>query len=248
MTGSDVEHRRSHAEIHLRDRWRVRLAETLGGGDRFPVVSWASSGFTASSSPPVYEAIATVEVAASGAPPRPRPGRQRHRRGEATAGSPRKNTRTRRSRSSGPSGRGSERSRRSASRTTRVSPTRKDPVGVLRAMIRAVPRRETGLIEISMRSGRPRRCRPLRQHLRRPFVARNLQRAKRQRRPKRYDAITSHDGSARRERLTEAEDKRFERPETDRELQPGDAARDHASAPLEAQRGAERDSSWRSAA
>ena len=54
----------------------------------------------------------------------------------------------------------------------------KDPVGVLRNMIRVIPRRETGLIEISMRSGDPTDAARCVNAIGDTFVARNLQNAK----------------------------------------------------------------------
>ena len=54
----------------------------------------------------------------------------------------------------------------------------RDPVGVLQAMIRVVPRRETGLIEISMRGRNPDDAARCVNAIADIFVARNLQRAK----------------------------------------------------------------------
>jgi capsular exopolysaccharide synthesis family protein len=84
----------------------------------------------------------------------------------------------------------------------------KDPVGVLRDMIRAVPRRETGLIEISMRSNDPDEAARYVNAIADLFVDRNLQRAK-DNAAQALQSITSLMDPLK-GRLTEVEGKRFD--------------------------------------
>jgi capsular exopolysaccharide synthesis family protein len=204
MTGSDV-NTGGPREIHLRDRWRSMWHRRWAVVTVFLLVVCVV-GLYSFLSPPVYEAIATVEV---------QPQARRLAPGQDVSGI-----------GAGGYGWFAEekyqntqveviRSRAVATRAFEALGLKndprfanaKDPVGVLRGMIRAVPRRETGLIEISMRSGDPddaARCVNTFADL---FVARNLQRAK-DNAKQAYDAITAMMDPLR-GRLTEAEDKRF---------------------------------------
>ncbi len=84
----------------------------------------------------------------------------------------------------------------------------KDPVGRLRDMVRAIPRRETGLIEISMRGGNADEAARCVNAIADLFVARNLQRAQ-DNATQALKSITSLMDPLR-GRLTEVEAKRFD--------------------------------------
>ncbi len=86
--------------------------------------------------------------------------------------------------------------------------TVKDPVGVLRGMIRVIPRRETGLIEISFRSRNPDDAARCVNAFADTFVQRNLDRAQ-DNAKQAFDAITSMMNPLQKH-LGEVEAKRFE--------------------------------------
>lgn len=100
----------------------------------------------------------------------------------------------------------------------------KDPVGVLRAMIRVVPRRETGLIEVSMRGTNPDEAARCVNAVADTFVDRNLQRAK-DNAEQAFQSITSLMDPLK-SRLTKVEATRFDvlketesySPETEQEI------------------------------
>jgi capsular exopolysaccharide synthesis family protein len=84
----------------------------------------------------------------------------------------------------------------------------KDPVAVLRSMIEVVPRRETGLIEISVRSGDPEEAARIVNAFAEIFVARNMQLAQ-DNAEQALDAIRAQLVPLR-DRLNEVEGKRFD--------------------------------------
>jgi capsular exopolysaccharide synthesis family protein len=196
----------SRREIHLREHWRVVWQRRWAVMSVFLLVlgGVALYSFLA---PPVYEATATVEV---------QPQARRYTPGQDVSGigagsygwfaeEKYQNTQVEIIRSRSVAEKAFETlGLKNDPRFSKV----KDPVGVLRGMIRVVPRRETGLIEISVRSGNPDDAARCVNAFAEIFVARNLQRAQ--------DNVAQALASIRAQmdplkgRLTEAEDKRFD--------------------------------------
>jgi capsular exopolysaccharide synthesis family protein len=163
-------------EIHLRDHWRVVWQRRWAVATVFVTVLGVVALYSFLT-PPIYEATATVEV---------QPQARRYTPGQDVSGI-----------GAGGYGWFAEekyqntqveiiRSRSIATKAFEMLGLKndprfanaKDPVGALRSMIRAVPRRETGLIEISMRSGNPDDAARCVNAFATLFVQRNLQRAK----------------------------------------------------------------------
>ena len=84
----------------------------------------------------------------------------------------------------------------------------KDPVGVFRGMIRVLPRRETGLIEVSMRSRQPEEAARWVNVVAEVYVSRNLEKAK-ENAAQALESITSQLDPLKK-RLEGVEEKRFE--------------------------------------
>jgi capsular exopolysaccharide synthesis family protein len=193
-------------ELHLRDHWRVisQRRWAVISVFMFVVAIAALYSFLAA---PVYEATATVEVQPQAR--RLSPGQDVSGIGAAGYGwfaeEKYQNTQVE-----------IVRSRAVAEKAFETLGLRddprfvhaKDPVGVFRAMIRVVPRRETGLIEVSMRSRQPEEAARWVNVVADIYIARNLERAK-ENAAQALQAITSLMEPLR-GRLTDAEAKRFE--------------------------------------
>src|SRR5262245_47736783 len=205
MTGNEVTNVGGPREIHLRDRWRSMWQRRWAVLTVFLLVVSAVALYSFLT-PPIYEATATVEVQPQAR--RLAPGQDVSGIGAGGYGwfaeEKYQNTQVEIIRSRAVAARAFE--MLGLKNDPRFA-TAKDPVGVLRGMIRAVPRRETGLIEISMRSGDPEDADGWVNAIADLFVARNLQRAK-DNAKQAFESITSMMDPLR-GRLTEAEDKRF---------------------------------------
>ena len=209
-------------EIHLREHWRVVWQRRWSVAAVFLFVV-SVVGVYSFLAPPVYEATATVEVQPQAR--RLAPGQDVSGIGAGSYGwfaeEKYQNTQVEiiRSRSV------AERAfvRLGLKDDPRFA-TAKDPVGALRGKIRVVPRRETGLIEVSMRSGDPNDAARCVNAVADIFVERNLQRAK-DNAAQALQAITSLMDPLK-GRLTEVEAKRFDvlretesyNPETQQEI------------------------------
>jgi capsular exopolysaccharide synthesis family protein len=193
-------------EIHLREHWRTVWQRRWAVAIVFLMVV-GSVGLYSFMSPPVYEATATVEV---------QPQARRFAPGQDVSGigansygwfaeEKYQNTQVEIIRSRSVSERAFE--RLGLARDPRFAGA-KDPVGALRSMIRVIPRRETGLIEISVRSGNPDDAARCVNAFADIFVERNLQRAK-DNAKQALDSVTSLMDPLRGQ-LTKVEEKRFD--------------------------------------
>jgi capsular exopolysaccharide synthesis family protein len=192
--------------IHLREHWRVVWQRRWAVATVFLMVVGAV-GLYSFLAPPIYEATATVEVQPQAR--RVAPGQDVSGIGAGSYGwfaeEKYQNTQVE-----------IIRSRSVAERAFDTLGLKndprfvnaKDPVGALRSMIRVVPRRETGLIEISMRSGNADEAARCVNAFADIFVDRNLQRAKDNAAQALQAIKTLMDPL--KERLTEANDKRFD--------------------------------------
>jgi polysaccharide biosynthesis transport protein len=193
-------------EIHLRDHWRV-LSQRRWAAIAvflFVVATVALYSFVAS---PVYEATATVEVQPQAR--RLAPGQDVSGIGAAGYGwfaeEKYQNTQVEIVRSRAVAERAFQ--TLGLKNDPRFAKAR-DPIGVFRGMIRVVPRRETGLIEISMRSGSSDEAARWVNAVADIYVARNLERAK-DNAAQALEAIASLMEPLK-GRLTEVEAKRFD--------------------------------------
>ncbi len=176
MTANADATRTGGREIHLREHWRVVWQRRWAVTGVFLLVVGVV-GLYSMLAPPVYEATATVEV---------QPQARRFSPGQDVSGigagnygwfaeEKYQNTQVEIIRSRSVAERAFERlGLKDDPRFVKA----KDPVGVLRSMIRVVPRRETGLIEISVKSGNPDDAARCVNAFAEIFVDRNLQRAK----------------------------------------------------------------------
>ena len=176
MTGNVDATTGGSREIHLREHWRVIWQRRWAVATIFLLVVGAVAlySFTV---PPVYEATATVEVQPQAR--RVAPGQDVSGIGAGSYGwfaeEKYQNTQVEIIRSRSVAGPAFERlGLKDDPRFAKA----KDPVSALRAMIRVVPRRETGLIEISARNGNPDDAARWVNAFATIFVERNLQRAK----------------------------------------------------------------------
>jgi capsular exopolysaccharide synthesis family protein len=163
-------------EIHLREHWRVVWQRRWAVATVFLFVL-GSVGLYSFLAPPIYEAVATVEVQPQAR--RMGPGQDVSGIGAGSYGwfaeEKYQNTQVEIIRSRAVAEKAFETlGLRSDVRFAKA----KDPIGVLRGMFRVVPRRETGLIEISMRSSNPDDAARCVNAVADIFVQRNLQRAK----------------------------------------------------------------------
>lgn len=209
-------------EIHLREHWRVVWQRRWSVAAVFLLVVCVV-GLYSYLAPPVYEATATVEVQPQAR--RLAPGQDVSGIGAGSYGwfaeEKYQNTQVEIIRSRSVAEKAFERlGLKDDPRFAKA----KDPIGALRARIRAVPRRETGLIEVSMRSGDPNDAARCVNAVVDIFVARNLQRAK-DNSAQALEAITSLMDPLK-GRLTDVEAKRFDvlretesyNPETQQEI------------------------------
>ena len=193
-------------EIHLREYWRVVWQRRWAVATIFLLVVGAVALYSFMASP-VYEATATVEVQPQAR--RVAPGQDVSGIGAGSYGwfaeEKYQNTQVEIIRSRSVAGPAFEAlGLKDDPRFAKA----KDPVSVLRSMIRVVPRRETGLIEISVRSGNPDDAARWVNAFATIFVARNLQRAK-DNAAQALQAITDLMKPLK-NRLTEVEEKRFD--------------------------------------
>ena len=163
-------------EIHLREHWRVVWQRRWAVATVFLLVV-GCVGLYSFLATPIYEAVATVEVQPQAR--RLAPGQDVSGIGAGSYGwfaeEKYQNTQVEVIRSRAVAQRVFETlGLKSDARFVSA----KDPVGVLRAMVRVVPRRETGLIEISMRGTNPDDAARCVNAIADTFVDRNLQRAK----------------------------------------------------------------------
>ena len=193
-------------EIHLRDHWRVVWTRRWIVVSVFLMVVGVVALYSFLA-PPIYEATATVEV---------QPQARRYSPGQDVSGigagnygwfaeEKYQNTQVEIIRSRAVAEKVFD--RLGLKDDTRFAGT-KDPVGTLRSMIHVVPRRETGLIEISIRSGNPDDAARCVNAFAETYVARNLQRAK-DNAAEALQSITSLMDPLK-GRLTEVESKRFD--------------------------------------
>jgi capsular exopolysaccharide synthesis family protein len=193
-------------EIHLREHWRVVWQRRWVVATVFLLVV-GSVGLYSFLAPPVYEAIATIEVQPQAR--RLAPGQDVSGIGAGSYGwlaeEKYQNTQVEIIRSRAVAERAFETlGLKNDPRFVQA----KDPIGVLRSMIRVVPRRETGLIEVSMRGRNPDDAARCVNVISDTFVGRNLQSAK-DNASQALQSITSMMIPLR-GRLTDVEEKRFD--------------------------------------
>lgn len=222
MTGTVDTSVRGTREIHLREHWRVVWQRRWAVATVFMMVVGVV-GLYSFLAPPVYEATATVEVQPQAR--RFAPGQDVSGIGAGSYGwfaeEKYQNTQVEIIRSRSVAEKAFE--RLGLKNDPRFAEA-KDPIGALRGMIRAIPRRETGLIEISVRSVDPDDAARCVNAFAEIFVARNLERAK-DNAKQAFASITSLMAPLK-EDLTKAEDMRFEvlkdtqsyNPETQQEI------------------------------
>jgi len=206
MTGTVDATTGAAREIHLREHWRVVWQRRWAVATIFLLVVGAVALYSFMA-PPVYEATATVEVQPQAR--RVAPGQDVSGIGAGSYGwfaeEKYQNTQVEIIRSRSVAGPAFEAlGLKDDPRFAKA----KDPVSLLRSMIRVVPRRETGLIEISVRSGNPDDAARWVNAFATIFVARNLQRAK----DNAAQALQSITDLMKplKDRLTDVEEKRFD--------------------------------------
>ena len=206
MTGTVDATKGGAREIHLREHWRVIWQRRWAVATVFLLVVGSVALYTFMA-PPVYEAVATVEVQPQAR--RVAPGQDVTGIGAGSYGwfaeEKYQNTQVEIIRSRSVAGPAFE--ALGLKDDPRFAKS-KDPVNALRSMIRVVPRRETGLIEISVRSSNPDDAARWVNAFATIFVERNLQRAK-DNAAQALKSVTDLMKPLQRQ-LTEVEEKRFD--------------------------------------